>query len=59
MRRRAIRVAILSRGYGALADGLNDEARELESLLPDVPHLQASDRVENARLAIEELEMQV
>ena len=59
MRRRAIRVAILSRGYGALADGLNDEARELESLLPDVPHLQASDRVENARLAVEELEMQV
>jgi len=55
MRRRAIRVAILSRGYGALADGLNDEARELESLLPDVPHLQASDRVENARLAVEEL----
>jgi tetraacyldisaccharide 4'-kinase len=59
LRKRGNRVAILSRGYGALADGLNDEARELESLLPDVPHLQASNRVENARLAVEELGMQV
>lgn len=59
LRDKGHRVAILSRGYGALADGLNDEARELESLLPDVPHLQAANRVENARIAVEELEMEV
>lgn len=59
LRRRGLRVAILSRGYGALADGLNDEARELDILLPDVPHLQAPDRIETARIAVEELEMQV
>lgn len=59
LRNRDVRVAILSRGYGALADGLNDEARELENLLPDVPHLQASNRVETAQVAVDELEMEV
>lgn len=59
LRHRGLRVAILSRGYGALADGLNDEARELDILLPDVPHLQAPDRIETARIAVEELEMEV
>ena len=58
-RQHDIRVAILSRGYGAGADGRNDEAKELEVLLPDVPHLQNPDRVASASIATEELEMQV
>lgn len=52
------RVAILSRGYGQ-RDGPNDEAMVLEENLPDVPHLQGADRVELARLAVEELESEV
>ena len=43
-RGRGLRVAILSRGYGAGA-GRNDEALVLEENLPDVPHLQGPDRV--------------
>src|SRR5262249_54817077 len=50
-----LRVAILSRGYGA-TQGCNDEAMVLEENLPDVPHLQGPDRVELAKTAIEELE---
>lgn len=53
-----LRVALLSRGYGAEA-GRNDEAMVLEENLPDVPHLQGPDRVELARAAIEELESEV
>lgn len=56
MRQSGRRVAILSRGYGAEAGAKNDEALELEQLLPDVPHLQGSDRIASARIAIEELE---
>ncbi len=58
-RERGTRVAILSRGYGQLDSGQNDEALELELQLPDVPHLQHWDRVASARLAEEELDMQV
>ena len=58
-RAKDIRVAILSRGYGQLDHGQNDEALELELQLPDVPHLQHWDRVASARLADEELEMQL
>lgn len=58
LRQHAIRVAILSRGYGQLDSGQNDEALELELQLPDVPHLQHWDRVASARLAEEELDMQ-
>lgn len=58
-RQHQIRVAILSRGYGAEAGTLNDEAQELESLLPDVPHLQHPDRVRSARIAATELASQV
>ncbi|MFO0939900.1 MAG: tetraacyldisaccharide 4'-kinase [Pirellulales bacterium] len=54
-----VRVAILSRGYGQLDDGRNDEALELELKLPDVPHLQNPDRVASSQLATDELEMQV
>ncbi len=59
LRARDLRVAILSRGYGQLDSGQNDEALELELQLPDVPHLQHWDRIASARLADEELEMQV
>src|SRR5262249_55805060 len=52
---RGVRVAILSRGYGADA-GRNDEAMVLEENLPDVPHLQGADRVAIAAAAVEELE---
>lgn len=59
LRSQDVRVAIVSRGYGQLASGSNDEALELELALPDVPHLQNSDRYAAARLAHEELDMQV
>lgn len=57
-RRRHLRVAILSRGYGATS-GRNDEALLLEENLPDVPHLQGPDRALVARIACGELESQV
>jgi tetraacyldisaccharide 4'-kinase len=58
LRERQVRVTIVSRGYGAEAGARNDEALELEQQLPDVPHVQNSDRVAAARLAIEEFECQ-
>ena len=58
-RERNIRVGILSRGFGAGIDGRNDEAKELEVLLPDVPHLQKPDRLASAVIATEELGMQL
>lgn len=58
LRERGLRVAILSRGYGA-QDGPNDEALVLEENLPDVPHLQGKDRVALAQIALEELDTQV
>lgn len=57
-RERGLRVAILSRGYGA-TEGLNDEGRVLDQNLPDVPHLQSPDRVGLARIAVEELEAEI
>jgi tetraacyldisaccharide 4'-kinase len=58
LRSRNLRVAILSRGYGE-TQGLNDEGRVLEENLPEVPHLQGSDRVALAKIAVEELESEV
>ncbi len=58
-RQRGIRVAIISRGYGADAGEENDEALELAARLPDVPHVQDADRVAAARIATEELESQL
>jgi len=58
-RHRDVRVALVSRGYGATAGHANDEALELEQKLPDVPHVQNRDRVAGARLAIEEFESQL
>ena len=54
-----IRVSIVSRGYRAEEGGRNDEARELEQKLPDVPHVQGADRIAAANIAIEELETQL
>lgn len=56
LRQQGVKVALLSRGYGQLEGGGNDEALELELSLPDVPHLQDPDRVKIAEIAIEELE---
>lgn len=58
LREEDLRVAILSRGYGA-AEGRNDEALVLEENLPDVPHLQGADRAALAAVAVEELESEV
>lgn len=58
-RRQGVRVAILSRGYGAGRQGLNDEGLVLEQNLPDVPHLQGRDRSALATIASEELLSQV
>ncbi len=50
----SVRVALVSRGYGAEAGRANDEALELARNLPDVPHVQDADRVRGARQAIAE-----
>ena len=57
-RRRGLRVAVLSRGYGH-SGGVNDEAMVLEENLPDVPHLQDPDRVKLAAIAVAELETEL
>ncbi len=54
-----MRVSIISRGYHAEENSRNDEARELEEKLPDVPHIQNPNRIEAAQVAIEELETQL
>jgi len=53
------RVSLVSRGYGRGESGQNDEAAELFARLRDVPHVQDPDRVEAARIAVEELETEV
>lgn len=58
-RQQGLRVAFLSRGYGADPGTVNDEALVLNQLCPDVPHLQNPDRVASAQIAIEELESQL
>ncbi|MBS0208958.1 MAG: tetraacyldisaccharide 4'-kinase [Planctomycetes bacterium] len=59
LRDRGLRVAIVSRGYGAEAGARNDEALELEQRLPDVPHLQNPNRHEAAQTAVEEFAAEV
>ena len=49
---RGVGVAVVSRGYGARPGQINDEARELERSLPEVPHVQNPDRVAAAGRAI-------
>lgn len=58
-RQQNVRVTIISRGYGAAGDARNDEAKALESILPDVPHLQNPDRLAAAQVAIQELATQL
>ncbi|MBI1901473.1 MAG: tetraacyldisaccharide 4'-kinase [Planctomycetia bacterium] len=58
-RRRGVRVAVVSRGYGAEEGQRNDEAMELELRLPDVPQMQNPDRVAGAQAAIEEFQCQL
>lgn len=52
---RGRRVALISRGYKSTAQGPNDEARELQRRLGDVPHLQDPHRATAARAAVEVL----
>jgi tetraacyldisaccharide 4'-kinase len=59
LRERQVRVALVSRGYGAEQGTRNDEAMELEQKLPDVPHLLDPDRVRAAKVAVEELACQL
>ena len=59
LRERGLRVALVSRGYGRGDEDSNDEAMELHDRLPDVPHVQDPDRVEAARVAVEELGAEV
>jgi tetraacyldisaccharide 4'-kinase len=57
---RDIRVAVVSRGYGASEDDTeNDEARQLRWLLPDVPHVENPDRVAAAQEAVRAFNSQV
>jgi len=58
-RERGVRVAFVSRGYGAHEAATNDEALVLDALCPDVPHLQNPDRVAAAQIARLELESQL
>lgn len=58
-RQHNVRVTIISRGYGAASASRNDEAKALENLLPDVPHLQNPDRLAAAQVAIQELATQL
>lgn len=48
------RPGIISRGYGRLNDGVNDELRVLDRRCPGIPHVQNPDRVAGARAAIKE-----
>jgi tetraacyldisaccharide 4'-kinase len=54
-----LRVAIVSRGYGAADGKHNDEAMELAQALPSVPHIQNRDRVAGAQQAIREFNSQL
>jgi tetraacyldisaccharide 4'-kinase len=56
---RGMRVAIVSRGYGAAAGQQNDEALELAQALPGVVQVQNPDRVAGAEQAITEFGSQL
>ena len=54
-----LRVAVISRGYGAGGGRPNDEALELARKLPGMLHLESPDRMSAARQAIRESQCQV
>jgi tetraacyldisaccharide 4'-kinase len=54
-----IRVAIVSRGYGAAAGEQNDESLELAQSLPNVSQVQNRDRVAGAHRAIDEFDSEL
>ncbi len=56
---RAVRVVLISRGYGAASGTPNDEAKELAKKLPHVPHLLDADRVRAANKAVADLGAQI
>ena len=56
---RGLKVSLISRGYKSAGDAPNDEARELEKLLPGVAHWQNPDRVAAARVAVREFGSEV
>ena len=56
---RDVRVAIVSRGYGAAHGKQNDEALELHQALPDVPHVQNANRVAGVARAVDEFGCQL
>jgi tetraacyldisaccharide 4'-kinase len=56
---RGLRLALVSRGYGAEAGKPNDESLELAQKLPGVPHVLDADRVRGARRAIAEFDCQL
>ncbi len=51
---RGMRVAIISRGYGARGDSPNDEALELAARAPGTPHVQNPRRILAARRAVDD-----
>ncbi len=59
LKRRGLRVVLISRGYHAHPGHPNDEALELQRALPEVPHLQNANRVAAARQALAELRAEV
>lgn len=59
LRDRRLRVALVSRGYGAERGAPNDEALELAQALPGVQHLQNPDRVAAACQAVADYAAQV
>ncbi len=56
---RGLRVAFVSRGYKSGHGKLNDEARVLRQIHPEIPHIQNPDRVAAARQAIRQFNAQV
>jgi tetraacyldisaccharide 4'-kinase len=56
---RGVRVALVSRGYGAKPGQPNDEALELARSLPQVPHLQNPHRVQAAAQAVRDFGAQL
>jgi tetraacyldisaccharide 4'-kinase len=56
---RGVRLAVVSRGYGAKAGHPNDEALELQRSLSRMPHLQDPDRVAAAQTAIDKFQSQL